>query len=121
MAEGLARELGKGIIEPYSAGILPAYVHPLAIKVMQEIGIDISQQKSKGIDVDLLNTMDVIITLCGNARESCPVTPAHIKKIHWPIEDPSSISANQEEIINAFRKTRDEIKNRISHFLENIS
>lgn len=121
MAEGLARKLGKGIIEPYSAGIFPTEVHPSAIKVMKEIGIDISQQKSKAIDIDLLNKMDVVITLCDNAREYCPVTPSQIKTIHWPIDDPVSASGNEKEIINAFRKTRNEIKKRISELIENIT
>ena len=74
MAEGLARELGKNVMEPYSAGLLAAGVHPRAIAVMREIGIDISQQKSKAIDEELLKTMDIVITLCDDAAEACPWT-----------------------------------------------
>ena len=88
MAEGLARHLGKGIIEPYSAGLFVHHVQPGAIAVMKEIGIDISGQKSKNIDEELLRTMDMVITLCGHAEETCPVTPPYIKRIHWPINDP---------------------------------
>src|SRR5512135_2067516 len=88
MAEGWARELGKAVIEPYSAGLMAAGVHPRAAAVMREAGIDISGQKSKEIDPGLLMKMDIIITLCGHAEASCPVTPPSIKKLHWPIEDP---------------------------------
>jgi arsenate reductase len=72
MAEGFARELGKGIIEPYSAGLVPCFVHPRAIEVMREAGIDISRQKSKGIDEELLIQMDLVITLCGHAINFAP-------------------------------------------------
>ena len=110
MAEGLAREFGKGLIEPYSAGLMAAGLHPRAILVMKEIGIDISKQKSKGIDESLLRKMDIVITLCGNAEESCPWTPPEIRRIYWPIADPVGTIGSEEKIMNEFRKTRDEIK-----------
>ncbi|MDP2279079.1 MAG: arsenate reductase ArsC [Nitrospirota bacterium] len=113
MAEGLAREFGKGLIEPFSAGLLATRVHPIAIAVMKELGIDISMQKSKTINMRLLNEMDVIITLCGNAEASCPMTPPHIKRLHWPIADPVGTIGFEEKIMNEFRKTRDEIKEKI--------
>jgi len=120
MAEGVARHYGRGIIEPYSAGLMPVGVNPNAIKVMKEIGIDISGQTSDPIDEELLRKMDVIITLCGNAEASCPMTPPEIKRLHWPIDDPVSIVGTEEEVLRAFRKTRDEIKERILKFIEEI-
>ncbi len=119
MAEGFARELGKGLIEPFSSGLMPSgIVYPRAVAVMKEIGIDISGQKSKAIDEELLKKMDVIITLCGYAEKSCPVTPPEIKRLHWPIDDPFKAIGSEEEITAAFRKTRDEIKDRIIKFIE---
>lgn len=120
MAEGLARHLSKGIIEPYSAGLFAHHVQPRAIAVMKEIGIDISVQKSKNIDEELLRTMDTVITLCGHAEETCPATPPYIKRIHWPINDPVGTAGTEEEIMNAFRKARDEIKERITGFIKEI-
>jgi arsenate reductase len=118
MAEGFARVLGKGLIDAHSAGLTPTDVNEQAIAVMQEIGIDISDQESKEIDADFLLSMDVIITLCGNAEASCPMTPPHIKRIHWPIDDPATVKGSEEEIMDEFRKTRDEIRNRIRNFIE---
>lgn len=120
MAEGLARHLGKGLIEPYSAGLFAHYVKPRAIQVMKEIDIDISEQKSEEIDNKLLSRMDVVITLCGHAEATCPTTPIGIKRIHWPIEDPVGASGTEEEIMNEFRKARDEIKNRLEMFIEEL-
>ena len=120
MAEGFAKELGKGIIEPYSAGVISSFVHPRAIAVMREIGIDISGQKSKEMDENLLIKMDIIITLCSNAEKSCPLTPPEIKRFHWPIEDPVSASGTEDEIMNEFRRARDEIKEKIAGFISDF-
>lgn len=120
MAEGFANEFGKGLIEVHSAGLFAADVHKRAIKVMNEIGIDISKQRSKNIDEDLLRKMDIIVTLCGNAEESCPWTPPHIKRIHWPIKDPVGTIGTEEEIMNDFRRARDEIKERVKKLIEEI-
>jgi arsenate reductase (thioredoxin) len=117
MAEGFASELGKGLIETHSAGLTPAGVNPRAIAVMKEIGIDISNQKSKAIDEKILRQMDVIVTLCGHAEAMCPMTPPEIKKIHWPIDDPVGAIGTEEEIMKAFRKARDEIKGEIIRFI----
>ncbi len=121
MAEGLSRQLGKGFIEPYSAGLFSSRVHPRAIEVMKEIGIDISGQKSKDIDEELLRKMDIIITLCGHAEASCPITPPEIKIIHWPIEDPVGTIGMEEEIMDAFRKARDEIKIKIQSLIKELN
>jgi len=117
MAEGLARRLGTGLIEAYSAGVIPAGVNPYAERVMQEIGIDISGQRSKPIDKGLIERMDVIITLCEDAETSCPVTPARIKRLHWPVRDPVGTVGTDDEILAAFRKARDEIRARIERFI----
>jgi len=118
MAEGFARELGKGVIEAYSAGLEPGVVHPRAIIVMKEVGIDISQQRSKPIDLGILQRVDVIITLCGHAEEACPWTSAPIQRIHWPINDPARAQGTEEEIMNDFRRARDEIKMRLQEYIE---
>lgn len=118
MAEGFARELGKGLVEPYSAGLMAAGVHPRAIAVMKEIGTDISGQTSKEIDDVMLGKMDVVITLCGNAEEECPWTPPEIKRLHWPIKDPVGTVGTEEEIMREFRRARDEIREEVSHFID---
>lgn len=120
IAEGLASHYGKGFLEVYSAGLLATRVHPVAIAVMKELGIDISTQRSKEIDESLLNQMDVIVTLCGHAEASCPMTPPHIKRLHWPIDDPVGTAGAEEVVMNEFRKTRDEIKKRIVKFIGEI-
>ncbi len=121
MAEGLARELGREVnIESYSAGLIPAGVNPYAIMVMREMGIDIFRQRSKTFDEELLNQMDVIITLCDNAESACPKTPPHIRRIHWPIDDPIRAIGTEENILKEFRRARDEIKGKIIGFIEEL-
>jgi arsenate reductase (thioredoxin) len=120
MAEGFARHLGKGLIEVYSAGLMAAGVHPRAIAVMQEVGIDISRQRSKEIDPALLRTMDLVITLCDNAAEACPRTPPFIKRLHWPVNDPVGTVGTEEEIMKEFRRARDEIREKIGEFVRDF-
>jgi arsenate reductase len=120
MAEGFAREFGKDIIEPHSAGLSPAGLNALAVRVMREIDIDISQQKSKPIDEDLLKTMDIVITLCDNAAESCPCTPPEIKRLHWSIKDPAKAQGTEEEVLDEFRKARDEIEQRVKNLVMEV-
>ena len=100
MAEGFAREFGKGVIEPYSAGLAPKGVNECVEKVMEEIGLDISKQTSKAIDEKLLKQMDIVITLCDNAAESCPWTPPEIKRIHWSLKDPAKATGTEKEMGN---------------------
>ena len=120
MAEGFAREFGKGLIEPYSAGLIAAGVNSRAITVMKEIGIDISGQKSEEINEDLLRTMDIVITLCSNAEEACPYTPPGIRRIHWPIKDPVGTVGTEEEIMKEFRRARDEIRKKVEDFIDTL-
>jgi arsenate reductase len=108
MAEGFAREFGRGLIEVYSAGLMAAGVQARAIAVMKEIGIDISNQKSKAIDEDLLKKMDIIVTLCGYAEDL------------WPIKDPVGTSGTEEVIMNEFRRARDEIKEKVRRLIKEI-
>ncbi len=122
MAEGFARNLGKDLIEPHSAGLMPAgIVHPGAIAVMKESGMDITNQQSKGIDPELLQAMDIIVTLCGNAEASCPMTPPGIRRVHWPIDDPVSAAGTEEEVMNEFRKARSEINRRVAALIHSLA
>lgn len=120
MAEGLARHLGKGVLEPYSAGLFAFYVHPRAREVMKEIGIDISSQRSSEIDKDLLGQMDIVITLCDHAEKTCPTVPPEVERFHWPIRDPVGTVGTEEEIMTDFRRARDEIQGKIEGFLKDI-
>jgi arsenate reductase len=121
MAEGFAKEYGKGIIEVHSAGLMAAGVQHRAIAVMKEIGIDISNQQSKEIDPDLLRRMDIVVTLCGHAEETCPWTPPEVKRIHWPIQDPVGTVGTEEQIMKEFRRARDEIKEKVQELLKGIA
>lgn len=122
IAEGFAKSIGKDKFQVFSAGIkAEGFVNPYAIRVMKEIGIDISNQQSKVIDYELFKTMDYVITLCSNAEETCPFTPPQIKRIHIPIDDPSKVKGNEDEILSAFRNTRDEIELKVKELLSMIS
>jgi arsenate reductase len=115
MAEGFARAAG---IEAYCVGADPAgYVHPLAVQVMAEKGIDISAQTSKELDLNLAKAMDAVITVCGEADETCPAIP-HVNRLHWPISDPAKATGTQEEILSVFRAARDDIARRMNEFLK---
>lgn len=120
MAEGFAKEYGKGIIDVYSAGIMSAGVHKRAIAVMKELGIDISEQRSKEIDIDLFNKMDIIVTLCDYVESICPTTPPNIKKLHWPIKDPVGTTGSEDKIMAEFRRARDEIKSKVLELIKMI-
>lgn len=114
MAEGLARHLLKGYATVQSAGSSPSRVHPLAIQVMNEIGIDISRQSSKSVDTIDPQTVDLVITLC--AEEVCPLFPGTVKRLHWGLPDPAQPAPNQDDPLIAFRTVRDELKQRIEAF-----
>lgn len=118
MAEGLMKNLSSGQWTVFSAGVLPSHVHPLAVRAMDELGIDISRQTSKSIDRFLGQSFDYIVTLCDHAAAACPAFPGEGKRIHWSLEDPASANGTTEERLSVFRKVRDEIKNRIEEFLK---
>ncbi len=118
MAEGLWRELGKGEWEVHSAGSNPAgYVHPLAIQSMREVGIDISNNRSKQVDEFRNQTFDVVLTVCDSAREACPVLPGAKKVLHWSIEDPAQVTGSEEHRLGAFRRIRNEISSKVRDYV----
>jgi arsenate reductase len=121
MAEGLLNHLSRGEWKVQSAGIFPSYVHPLAIRVMEEIGIDISQQTSKSMNQFLNEAFDYIITLCDEAAQSCPAFPSQGKRLHWSFEDPAAAIGTLEERSAVFRKVRDEIRTKIEELLNSES
>lgn len=120
MAEGFARELGKGILQPFSAGLMAAGVNARAVAVMKEAGIDISGQRSRELDEKLLVLMDIVVTLCDNAAESCPRTPPEIKRFHWPIKDPVGTVGTEKEIMREFRRARDQISEKVQKFVNTL-
>ncbi len=117
MAEGFARQLAGDRWEVASAGIEPSVVHPRAIAVMAEVGIDISRHASKAIDPDRLAHAALVVTLCGDAEERCPLTPPHVRRVHWPLPDPAKASGSEAEVYGAFRAVRDEIGQRVQDLL----
>ncbi len=110
MAEGWARYLKSDIIEAYSGGIWPAGVSSRATKVMAEAGVNISSQTSDHVGEFLGIDFDYVITLCDNARESCPVFGGEARLVHKPFKDPVMATGSTDEIMRAFRKTRDKIR-----------
>lgn len=117
MAEGWARALAGDRMNAASAGIAPQDLHPLAVRVMAEVGIDISRQQSKAIDPQRLASAAVIITLCGDARDRCPVTPAAVPHIHWDLPDPARVDGTEAERWAAFCSVRDQIRKRLEVWL----
>jgi arsenate reductase len=117
MGEGLFREAGGDQYEVLSAGTNPTQVRPEAIAVMREIGIDISGHRSKSVDEFAGRPFEYVITVCDNARESCPFFPAGTQRLHWSIEDPAATHGTEEERLAAFRRIRNELRNRIQSFL----
>jgi len=115
MAEGFAKKMLPKNMEIFSAGMEPKSVHLMAVKVMQEIGVDISHQKSKNISEIPLDKINIVITLCGDSAERCPIFPGKVKKIHWELEDPAKAQGSQEEIIKIFQKVRDKIRSHIEN------
>lgn len=119
MAEGIVRQYLGDKIEAFSAGIAPAFVHPRAIQAMREIGIDISGQRSKSMTEFEGRQFDYVITLCGSANEQCPLFFGGVKKMHMGFDDPVTAAGSEEEIMAAFRRVRDQIKNKILGFFAN--
>ncbi len=116
MAEGLLRHDAGDRFEVASAGTHPSRVRPEAITVMKEIGIDISCQRSKSVDEFASRGFDYVLTVCDNARESCPIYPGHGNRIHEGFEDPAAVEGSIEERLDAFRKVRDQIREYLKTF-----
>jgi arsenate reductase len=111
MAEGILRHAADDLFEVFSAGSKPAgYVHPKAIEVMKEIGIDISGHTSKHMNEFLGRPITTVITVCGNADQACPMFPGMVNRYHWGFEDPAHAKGTEEEILAEFRRVRDEIR-----------
>jgi arsenate reductase len=116
MAEGLLRHDAGERFEVESAGILPSRVRPEAIAVMREIGIDIGAQRSKHVDEFAGSDFDVVLTVCDNAKENCPVYRGHANRLHQNFEDPSNAVGSEEERLAVFRRVRDELREYLRRF-----
>lgn len=121
MAEGLWRVLGGGEWESHSAGSKPSgYVHPLAIRAMLERSIDIQSNRSKSVDEFAGQKFDIVVTVCDNAKESCPLFSGAKQRCHWPFDDPADAVGSDDEQMEYFRRIRDEIEERITLFLKSV-
>ncbi len=121
MAEGFAKHLLGADWWIASAGLEAQGLNPKAVEVMAEKGIDIAQQRSKVIDSAYLNSSDLVVTLCGDARDRCPVVPATVEKIHWPLPDPAQAQGNDAEVLAVFRQVRDQIETKVRNLATKAS
>jgi arsenate reductase (thioredoxin) len=119
MAEGLVRHLARNRFEAHSAGTEATHVRPLAIRAMEEVGVDITGQESKTLDRYLEEPFDYVITVCDDANEACPFFPGAKNRLHWSLEDPSRAEGSEDEQLAIFRRVRDEIRDRIEQELVN--
>jgi len=114
MAEGWMRQLGGDRYEVFSAGTRPQGVNPSAVRVMAEAGVDLSAHRAKSVDAFLGRDLDLLITVCGGAKESCPVFLGNVReRRHWPFDDPAGARGSEEEVLNVFRRVRDQIRARV--------
>jgi arsenate reductase len=122
MAEGIAHHLHGDLVEAYSAGSRPTSVNPLAVKVMDEINIDISGHGSKSLADFAEENFDYVITLCGSQADgTCPVFPGEaMERLHWELPDPAQAQGNEEEVLPVFRQVRDEIRSRLGEFVTEL-
>ncbi len=118
MAEGLLRHDAGNVYDVFSAGTKPTQVRPEAVAVMQEAGIDISGYRSKSVDEYAGQDFDYVITVCDNAKESCPIFPAKTQRVHWSIEDPAAVQGSEKDRLAAFRLARDELRARLKAFAQ---
>ncbi len=119
LAEGILRAAAGDILDVVSAGSKPAgYVHPLAIKSMREIGIDISQHTSKHMNEFIARDIETVITVCGHADQVCPIFPGQMNRHHWPFEDPAHTEGTEEQKLEAFRRIRNEIRRTLTAYAD---
>lgn len=118
IAHGLLADVAGNDFNVFSAGTHPSKVHPMAVKIMEEVGIDISKNTSNHINEYLNEDLKIVITVCDNAKQTCPVFPVKVKTLHWSIKDPFKGWNYDPSQLKVFRKTREEIKERIIEFLE---
>lgn len=119
MAEGLLKHITKNECEVFSAGTKPSIVRPEAIEALREIGIDISENRSKSVEEFAAEEIDYVLTVCDNARENCPYFPAKTRLLHHSFEDPAAVEGEKETRLEAFRKVRDEIEKYLRQIVEN--
>jgi len=117
MAEGLLRHLAGDRFEVHSAGTEATFVRPEAVRVMGEVGADISSQESKTLERYLGESFEYVVTVCDDANEACPVFPGARNRLHWSFEDPSQATGDDEERLEVFQKVRDRIRSRIEEEL----
>jgi arsenate reductase (thioredoxin) len=117
MAEGMLRQFGAGRFEAFSAGTQATHVRPPAIRVMAELGVDISGQESKTLERYLDQSFDKVITVCDQANEACPVFFGAKQRLHWSLPDPSQATGTEDEQLAVYRQVRDAIRERIQHEL----
>ena len=120
MAEGFARYYAGDLVKVDSAGTNPTQLNPYAVQVMNEAGIDISHQTCDSLSSKKLEDFDHVITVCGDARETCPVLPPHIESEHWPLSDPARARGHPQEVARVFRVIRNQIEDRVKDFLARI-
>jgi len=121
MAEGWARQVAPADWHIESAGIEAHGKNPRAIAVMAEAGVDISSQESTRVTDDMLERADIVVTVCGHADEHCPALPAGTRKEHWPLSDPARATGSEEEVMEVFRATRDEVNQRVMKLIGRLS
>ncbi len=121
IAEGLLKHHGNDKYEVYSAGLKPSHVHPLAIKVMDESGIDITSQYSKTVNVFLDQEFSYVVTVCGGAKEHCPSFQGKHVTLHWNIDDPATAKGTEEEMLKVFRNVREKILEEVNRFISGRS
>ena len=118
LAEGLLRSMAGDLFAVHSAGSKPAgHVHPLAIRVMQEIGLDISAHRSKSMKEFLTTPIETVITVCGVADQACPIFPGQVNRHHWPFDDPAHATGAEEEQLAVFRRVRNEIRRTLEAYV----
>jgi arsenate reductase len=121
MGEALLRKMAGNHFEVHSAGLEPTVIHPMTVKVLEEIGIDASKQYAKPLTTYLGNThFSYLITVCSKAEERCPVFPGMGQRIHWPFDDPAAFEGSDEEKLAFFRSVRDQIQARIKQWLAEL-
>jgi arsenate reductase len=118
MAEGFARNFGGGRLEVTSAGTEAHGLNPQAVAAMAEIRIDIAAQRSKVVDEQMIGAADLIVTVCDQARESCPIMPGQIRQLHWSFDDPAKATGTADEVRAVFRRVRDEIGAKVKELVE---
>lgn len=121
MAEGFARRYGPPGVRFYSAGLEPIGLNPRAVAVMREAEVDISGQHSKSLDEVSADQMELVITLCGDAAERCPIFPREVERRHWPLRDPARADGSDDEVLRVFREVRDEVRERVRRLCDELA